>query len=178
MVKRPLVVALLFAGPAWAQERAGDALAVAGCGPDGVQFSVKKDAKQHATGQAEPGKALVYVFADETRDPKFHYFGNPIVRLGVDGAWIGATQYHSYFFFPVSIGKHRMCASWQSKVRNIAKVRTAASFSAQAGEVYYFRLVSDRRGGREPELKIEPLDGAEGALLIASSALSTSRETK
>jgi hypothetical protein len=178
VVKKLLVVVLLFAGPAWAQEQAPDALAAAGCGPDGVQFAVKKDAKQHAAGQVEPGKALVYVFADEIRDPKFAYFGSATVRLGVDGAWMGATQYHSYFFFPVSTGEHRMCASWQSKVRNIAKVRTAASFSAQPGEVYYFRLVSDRRGEREPELKIESLDRAEGALLIASSALSTSREKK
>jgi hypothetical protein len=178
MTKTLLVVVLLFGGPAWAQEQAADALATAGCGPDKVHFEVKKDAKQHPEGQVEPGKALVYVFADEIRDANLHYFANPTVRLGVDGAWMGATKYHSYFFFPVSSGGHRMCAGWQSDIARIAKVRTAASFSAQAGEVYYFRLVSDRRQEREPTIKIEPLDGAEGALLIASSALSTSSAKK
>jgi hypothetical protein len=178
MVKTLLVVLLLFGGPAWAQDQAADALATAGCGPDKVQFEVKTDAKQHPEGQVEPGKALVYVFADERRDPNLHYFGNPTVRLGVDGAWMGAAKYHSYFFFPVSTGGHRMCAGWQSDIARNAKVRTAASFSAQAGEVYYFRLVSDRRQERELTIKIEPLDGAEGALLIASSALSTSKAKK
>ena len=174
MIKTLLVV-LLFAGPVWAQEQAADALATAGCGPNKVEFEVKKDKKQHPTGQAEPGKALVYVFGDETRDADVSYISGPIVRLGVDGAWIGATQYQSYFFFPVCTGGHRICAGWQSKIAKIAKVRIAASFSAQAGEVYYFRVVSERRQKREPAIKIEPLDGAEGSLLIASSALSTSR---
>jgi hypothetical protein len=177
MIKTLLVV-LLFAGPAWGQEQAADALAMAGCGPDKVKFEVKKDKKQHPTGQVEPGKALVYVFGEETRDANVNYFGGPTVRLGVDGAWMGATQYQSYFFFPVSAGAHRICAGWQSDIARIAKVRTAASFSAQAGQVYYFRVVSERRQEREPAIKIEPLDGAEGALLIATSALSASRTKK
>src|SRR5258708_20660207 len=177
MIKTLLVV-LLFAGPAWGQEQAADALAMAGCGPNEVKFEVKKDKKEHPTGQVEPGKALVYVFGDETRDANISYFDGPTLRLGVDGAWMGATQYQSYFFFPVSTGGHRICAGWQSDIARIAKVRTATSFSAHAGEVYYFRVVSERRQKREPAIKIEPLDGAEGALLIASSALGASRTKK
>ena len=100
--------------------------------------------------------------------------GSGLMGLG----WERATQYQSYVFFPVSTGGHRICAGWQSNIARFAKVRTAASFSAQAGEVYYFRVVSERRQKREPAIKIEPLDGAEGALLIASSALSTSRTKK
>jgi hypothetical protein len=167
-----------FGSSAYGLEQAADALATEGCGPNKVEFEVKKDKKQHPTGQAEPGKALVYVFGDETRDADVSYISGPIVRLGVDGAWIGATQYQSYFFFPVCTGGHRICAGWQSSIARIAKVRIAASFSAQAGEVYYFRVVSERRLKREPAIKIEPLDGAEGSLLIASSALSTSRTKK
>jgi hypothetical protein len=177
MIKTLLVV-LLFAGPVWAQDQVANALATAGCGPNKVELEVKKDKRQHPTGQVEPGKALVYVFGGETRDPDVSYFGGPTVRLGVDGTWMGATQYQSYFFFPVSAGGHRMCAGWQSSIAEIAKIRTAASFNAEAGEVYYFRIVSERRQKREPTIKIEPLDGAEGALLIASSALSTSKTKK
>lgn len=175
---KTLLVILLLAGPVWAQEQAADALTTAGCGPDKVEFEVRKDKKQHPTGQVEPGKALVYVFGDETRDATVNYFGGPTVRLGVDGTWMGAIQYQSYFFFPVSSAGHRMCAGWQSSIGKLRKVRTAASFSAEAGQVYYFRIVSERRQKREPAIKIEPLDGAEGALLIASSALSTSRTKK
>jgi hypothetical protein len=175
---KTLIVVLLFAGPVWAQEQTPDALAAAGCGPNKVEFEVKKDKNQHPMGQVEPGKALVYVFGDERRDANVSYLGGTTVRLGVDGAWIGATQYQSYFFFPVAAGEHRMCAGWQSNITRIANVRTAASFSVQAGEVYYFRVVSERREKREPAIKIEPLDSAEGALLISSSALSTSKTKK
>ena len=55
MIKTLLVV-LLIAGPVWAQEQAADALATAGCGPNKVEFEVKKDKKQHPTGQVEPGR--------------------------------------------------------------------------------------------------------------------------
>jgi hypothetical protein len=177
MIKTFLVV-VLFAGPIYAQDQAADALATAGCGPDKIKFEVNKDKKQHPTGQVEPGKALVYVFGDESRDPNVSYIGGPSVKVGVDGAWMGATQYQSYFFFPVSAGGHRLCAGWQSSIGKIARVRTAVSFSAEAGEVYYFRVVLERRLHREPAIKAEPLDSAEGALLIATSALSTSRTKK
>ena len=169
---------LLFAWPAWAQEQATDPMTAAGCGPSNVQFDVKKDKNLHLTGQAESGKALVYVFGDETREANVTYFGGPTVRLGVDGEWIGATQYHSYFFFPVNPGEHHMCAGWQSNFARVAKIRAAASFTAEAGKVYYFRIVSEVRTKREPAVKIEPLDSAEGPLLIASSALSTSKTKK
>jgi len=175
---KTLVVLLLFADPLWAQDQAADALAMAGCGPNEVKFEVKKDKKEHPTGQVEPGKALVYVFGDETRDADVSYFGGPTVRLGVDGAWMGATQYQSYFFFLVEPGGHRMCAGWQTKLARFARVRTAASFSVQAGEVYYFRVVSEMRQKRESAIKIDPLDAAEGELLIANFGLSTSRTKK
>jgi hypothetical protein len=48
MIKTLLIV-LLFAGPVWAQEQAADALATAGCGPNKIEFEVKKDKKQHPT---------------------------------------------------------------------------------------------------------------------------------
>jgi len=168
---KTLFIVLVLAGPLWAQEQTAESLPTTSCGPDKAEFDVKTDKKQHPTGQVEPGKALVYVFADEKRDPNFSYIGGPIVRVGVDGTWMGATRYRSYFFFPVSAGGHRMCAWWQSSP---PKDRVAASFSAEAGEVYYFRVVTERRQKREPGILIEPLDSAEGALLIESSASSTS----
>src|SRR6267143_910654 len=175
---KTLIVVLLFAGPLWAKDQAADALATAGCGPSKVEFEVKKDKNQHLRGQVEPGKALVYVFVDETRDADVFYIGSTTVRLGIDGAWVGATQHQSYFFFLVEPGGHRMCAGWQTKIARFARVRTAASFSVQAGEVYYFRVVSEMRQKRESAIKIDPLDAAEGEWLIATFGLSTSRTKK
>jgi hypothetical protein len=139
---------------------------------------VKTDKKQHPMGQMEPGKALVYVFDDETRDPDFTYIGGPTVKLGVDGSWMGANHYRSYFFFPVSAGEHRVCASVQSRVGKVARVSAATSLTTEEGKVYYLRVVLEMRMKRELAMKIEPLDSAEGALLIASSALSTSKTKK
>lgn len=175
---KTLFIVLVLAGPAWAQEQTAESLPTTSCGPDKVEFDVKTDKKQHPTGRVEPGKALVYVFADERRDPNVSYIGGPIVRVGVDGAWMGATRYRSYFFFPVSAGGHWICAWWQSSPLGIAKARLAMSFRAGAGEAYYFRVVTERREKKEPGIRIEPLDSAEGALLIESSASSTSHPKK
>ncbi|MGB7280748.1 MAG: hypothetical protein WBE13_00695 [Candidatus Acidiferrum sp.] len=177
---KTLLAILLFAAPvlAQAQDQATQGLPETGCGPDKIEFDVKTDKKQHPAGQMEPGKALVYVFDDEKRDAHEAYLGDITVKVGVDGAWIGATRYQSYFFFPVSVGDHRLCAGWQSKLQKFEKIRTAASFSAGAEEVHYFRVVSDLRNNRQPTIRIEPVDEAEGALLITSLALSTSKTKK
>src|SRR5580658_6238055 len=124
-----------------------------GCGPDKIAFEVKIDKKQHPTGQAEPGMALVYIFDDEKRDPHLAYLSDVTVKIGVDGAWMGATRYQSYFFFPVSAGDHRLCAGWQSKLQRNEKIRTAATFSADAGKTQYFRVVSDLRDNRQPAIR-------------------------
>lgn len=162
---RKLLFLLLFAAPVWAQESTTDPMTMAGCGANKVDFDVKRDKGQHAIGQAEPGKALVYVFADETRDANVSYWGTTTVRIGIDGQWMGATRYQSYFFFPVSTGDHHICAGWQSNFASLAKVRMAASFSAQGGSVYYFRILSESRTERQPAIKIEPVDSAEGAFV-------------
>jgi hypothetical protein len=176
---KALLIFLFFAWPGWAmaQDQAADVVAEAGCGPANISFDVKTDKKQHLTGQVEPEKALVYVFADEKRD-QMKYFGSLNVKVGVDGMWIGAFHYQSYFFFPVSAGEHRMCAGWQSSLSMFSKVRAAISFTVEPGKKYYFRIVSERRQDHPSGVAIEPLDSAEGTLLIGTSALSTSKAKK
>jgi len=66
-----------------------------GCGPAKVEFEVKTDKNQHPTGQVEPGKALVYVFDDERRDPRVKYIGGPTVQVAVDETWMGAIRFQS-----------------------------------------------------------------------------------
>lgn len=177
---KTLLFVLFLAVPALAQAQdpSTQGLPETGCGPDKIEFDVKVDKKQHPTGQAEPGKTLIYVFDDEKRDPHSAYLSDVTVKIGVDGAWMGATRYQSYFFFPVSAGDHRLCAGWQSKLQRNEKIRAAASFSADAGKTRYFRVVSDLRDNRQPTIRIEPLDEAEGVLLITNSALSISKTKK
>jgi hypothetical protein len=175
---KSLLIVLLLASPALAQEEAAAARAAAGCGPNEVQFDVKTDKRQHPASQPEAGKALVYVFQDEKRDPEVSYIGSPTTRLGLDGTWIGANHGKSYFFFSVDPGDHHLCANWQSGLNTLYKQGSAASFSAVAWKVYYFRVTVEQRIKREPALYLEPVDPAEGQLLIASSSFSTSHPKK
>ncbi len=108
------VVALLvltpLALPVLAQDQAGAARAAAGCGADKVQFEVTTDKKVHTEGKAEAGKALVYFFEDERRDPN-QRLGNVTIRVGLDGKWVGANHGKSYFFFSIEPGAHALCAN-------------------------------------------------------------------
>jgi|GEM_PF-5916328 len=51
----PVVVVLLFACPAFAQNPPANRLAAAGCGANDVRFEVKTDKKQQPTAQPEAG---------------------------------------------------------------------------------------------------------------------------
>ena len=171
---RTALVALLFASPAFAQDSAANALVSAGCGPNEVHFDVKTDKKQHPTAQPDTGKALVYVIGDTWYDHAIH-IGTPPTRFGVDGTWVGANGYKSYFFFPVEPGSHRLCTNVQSKhVGPIQSFTAATSFTAEAGKTYYFRSrTSEKEVSNLVELKLVPVDPAEAQVLIAAAAFST-----
>jgi hypothetical protein len=177
---RTLLATFLFASPLLAQDDAATARAAAGCGTDRVNFEVKTDKKRHPAPQPESGKGLVYVFADVRPGN----YGDGVLRIttrvGLDGDWVGANSSNSYFYFAVSPGDHRVCTNWQSSVGWRSKVAKAVTLTAEAGGVYYFRTrmlpVSERQS--EVTMKLEPLDPAEGQLLIASSSLSTSQPKK
>jgi len=172
-----LLVFELLALPGLARGQAAAARAAAGCGPKQVQFDVTTDKKQHTVGQAEAGKTLVYVFEDETRDPN-QRLGNVTIRIGVDGQWVGANHGKSYFFFPVDPGEHAVCANWQASFKMYSKLASAASFTAEAGKAYYFRTSVEERTNYPPAVRIEAVDPAEGQLLVAGSALSSSHPKK
>ena len=152
-----LLVALL-AVPGLAQDQVAAARAAAGCGPDKVQFDVRTDKKQHPEAKAEAGMAAVYVFEDERRDPNELPFGiadTATIRVGVDGQWVGADHGKSYFFFSVDLWDHDLCANWQSSLKSFSKLASAASLTAEAGKVYYFRASVDERTQTLPAVRIE-----------------------
>jgi hypothetical protein len=169
---RIVLFVFLFASPVLAQDSA--ALAAAGCGPNDVRFEVKTDKKQHPTAQPEAGKALVYVIGDTWGDHAAIHVGTPPARFGIDGTWVGANGYRSYFFFSVEPGDHRLCTNLQAKFERIVKSSTAAaSFTAEAGKSYYFRTVTPVAGASGGPTELAPVDPAEAQLLIAAAAFST-----
>lgn len=120
------------------------------CGDDGVKFDVKAEKNQPApTGPAE-GKAQIIFIEDENRGLGFG--AHATVRYGMDGAWVGANNDNSYFVVSVDPGVHHLCASWQSSMKMLKKSIDVASFTAEAGKVYYFAA----------EIKITTINGASG----------------
>ena len=180
----PLFVCLAI--PARAQDPAAAALTGAGCGPDKIQFDVKTDKRQHVDSQAEPGKALIYVFEQVKLDSDELPVNLATVRFGLDGQWVGANHGNSYFSFPVDPGDHALCASWQTTWVKIAAhasaadLASAASLSAEAGKVYYFEAKVDERNhdSPRPSVKFEEINPAEAKILIAASSLSSSHPKK
>ena len=172
---RILWFALLFASPVFAQDdSAAKAVEAAGCGPADVKFEVKTDKKQHPTAQPEAGKALVYVIGDTWSDHAAVHIGTAPARFGIDGKWVGANGYRSYFFFSVEPGDHRLCTNFQAPLERVVKASTTAtSFTAEAGKSYYFRTITPEAGSSDGPIEIVPVDPAEAQVLMASTAFST-----
>ena len=176
---RIVLLTLLFAAPLFAQDSAQDALEAAGCGPNDVHFTVKTDKKQHPTAQPEAGKALVYVIGDTDGDHAVAAVGVAPARFGVDGTWVGANGLRSYFFFPVDPGDHRLCTNLQFRSQGRVKSSTTArSFTAEAGQSYYFRTVTPLGGPSGLTTKLVEVDPAEAQVLIAAAAYSTFKVKK
>ncbi len=176
---RTALIALLLASPAFAQDSTADPFTAAGCGPNEIHFDVKTDKKQHPTAQPDTGKALVYVIGTSWNDYVAVHLGTPLTRFGIDGTWVGANGYRSYFFFPVDPGDHRLCTNIQSKFERVVKnFTTATSFTAEAGKVYYFRTKTPKAQTSSQQIKLVPVDPAEAQVLIAATSFSTFRLKK
>lgn len=65
-------------------------------------------------------------------------FHDATVRFGMNGTWVGANNGDSCFALTVAPGVRQLCASWQSDLETLKKSVKATSFTAEAGQVYYF----------------------------------------
>jgi len=90
---------------------------------------LKTNDKQRPGAPPEAGKALVYIFEDMVH--------GPTMRVGLDGAWIGANKGKSYFFFSVHPGDHQVCTNWQSGTfkKTAKRIGSANTPKAEAGKV-------------------------------------------
>jgi hypothetical protein len=162
---RTAVLFLLLASPALAQDRAATTAALSGCGPANIKFAVKQD-QTEPPSEPESGEALIYVI--ENRGLLACLGGCQTIRIGLDGAWIGANQGNTHFSFSVLPGEHHLCSNWQSSLAVDSSFYSLANFTAEAGKVYYFRTrlwFSDRT----PCLDLDVVNSDEGAYLVAAS---------
>jgi len=164
------VLAMVCLTSAAAEDRAAVTRALSACGPDEVRFEVQT----RATGPvAEPGadKALVYVI--EVFNKASNELGEPTVRVGLDGAWVGATKGDSYFSFSVTAGERHLCAEWQSQFKRLSKNVALANVAAEEGKTYYFRARITEQTNLAFTFDLDAVNEDEGKLLVASSAFST-----
>jgi len=140
--------------------------------PQRSVFRRKNDRKQHPVATPDTGKAIVYVFEDME--------SGPTMRVGVDGAWVGANKRKSYFFFFVDPGEHQVCTNWQSGTfkETSKRIGSAMTLKAEAGKIYYLRTQIYERSERDQNVKLEPVETAEGQFLISASAFSIFRPKK
>jgi hypothetical protein len=146
-----------------AQSQVAAAIAAAGCGPAGFQFDVTGDKQQHPMPQPEAGKALVYIFENDT-------YGVPATRIGLDSKWVGATQNGTYFFFTIDPGEHRLCVNIQTD--NPAPAGTAGTLNAEAGSTYYFETQAYGNQYGLAGVQLQQLDDANGQYMVATHSLS------
>jgi hypothetical protein len=168
-MKRAAVVLLLVTA-VWAQG-SSSSLPPA-CGADNVSFNVKEDSAPQPLPPVESGKARVYFIQDDGPGGKYQH---ATVRIGVDGAWVGAYKHNSSFAISVDPGEHHVCATVQSEPWNLA----LAHFTAEAGKAYYFRT-QFLAGLRTlyptyPNLLLERPDSDQAMYLIANFPRSVSQ---
>jgi hypothetical protein len=162
---------LFFASFAFAQDPAAITAAQSACGPVAVNYEAKRDTSPHALAQPLDGKALVYVIQDIGVN---RCVGSCLtVRVGMDGAWVGANEHNSYFSFSADPGEHHLCVNRQSHFKIASQMVALAHFTAEPGKIYYFRA---RTHGNETEafLDLDPIDSDQGRLFVASYPLSVS----
>ncbi|HLV85706.1 MAG TPA: DUF2846 domain-containing protein [Candidatus Sulfotelmatobacter sp.] len=171
---KAIAVVLLFGTIVFAQDGPSPGNAAPGCGPASIKFEVKADKSPHALVQTPAGQAMVYFVEDDT---EFESNPKPTTRIGVDGTWVGANHGNSYFSFAVAPGVHHLCASWQSRtIIGAHDTSAAAHFTAEAGQVYYFRVKNKwLREHASSHVDLSPVDSDEGQLLASRRVLSVSR---
>lgn len=153
---------------AWGQQAGAP-----GCGPEHEKFAVTTGGSKPGA-QAATGKAVLYFVEDDT---EYASVPRPTTRIGIDGAWIGATHGNSWLFLTVDPGEHHLCSSWQTAVAvGQGHPTSAAHFTAAPGGVYYF-VVKNRwwRDIPRVETTLQPLDSDEGQLLVAKYEYSLSK---
>ena len=173
--------ALLFATSAFAQ--APPAAVPPACGPGNVDFKVKLDDSQHAPAQPTPDKALVYFIHDAgmwypartTVRITALSVAYPTLKLGMDGAWVGANHGDSWFSVSVEPGEHHVCVTLQSSF--VDQRVELARFTAEPGKVYYYRTRLVMSGTVEL-LELDPIDSDQGRYLISYYPLSISAPKK
>ncbi len=172
-----LCAILVPALQAWAKTILPDA-----CGDDKVKFDVTTQKNQPAPAPPAAGKAQIIFIEALDKTWGCWQCGTPSTRYGMDGTWVGANQGNSYFAIDVAPGEHHLCVGWQSAFGHLKQMVGLASFTAEAGKVYYFEAktaIQAHNYGDNSEidrnLDFVQANDDEGKYRVKASKLSTFR---
>jgi hypothetical protein len=173
---KTLMAVMLFAVYGLAQQSSTLPLFHQACGPLQVKFETSISTSRPPS-QPEPGKALVYVVEDfQTIGATI---GAPTFKIGLDGAWVGATHGSSYLVFSVDPGEHHMCIQWQSHLDGLSRLVSFARLTAEPDKTYYFRArAMSSSSTATMYLDLDSLDPDEGQYMIASSPVISAHAKK
>ena len=164
----------VFAAPVFAQQQP-PASGGSACGPMNVEFDATADKSRHDVPQAEAGKGLVHVIEIFQRSPGEL---DPTIRVGLDGAWVGASRSNTHLSFSVDPGEHHLCASWQSMFKRLSQNVALAPFTAEAGKVYYFRARILQLENKVFTLELEAINPDQGQYFVSTLPPSVSHPKK
>jgi hypothetical protein len=179
------LVLFVFAVSAFAQDQTAIVAAQSACGAKTVNFDAKQDPIQHPTLQPEPDRAAVYVIEDLGQCPDCGRVSisptdidDAVVKVGMDGGWIGATRGNSYLSISAEPGEHHMCLNWQSSLAERSRAFAMINFTAEAGKIYYFRARLFPGGNGDYSFDLDLVNSDQGKYLVASTAFSVSHPKK
>jgi hypothetical protein len=136
------------------------------CGPAGTHIPATASESNQETMKPVPGKGMLYLLMDDGISGNNQHY---TVKMGVDGAWVGAYRVNSYIAVSLDPGEHHLCANVQS-ASSWGRIVALAHLKVVPGETYYFRTTFlaglNSQYASAPFLSFEPLDSDEGKYLI------------
>jgi hypothetical protein len=166
---------LVLALAANAQQPAPNPYAAA-CGSTEANYTVKHEPSSANPAQPPAGKALVYLIESM---PDISIYTSK-VNLGLDGAWLGATDAQSHISFTVDPGIHHLCAVYQGEAAPMdAEGQTLLlRLDAQAGQTYYISYHAFFLRETPGIARFEFIDEDEGQLLVQRTPTALSKLKK
>ena len=144
-----------------------------GCGDPSVLYDVQTDHGLHPAPISKT-RALVFFLEDDSAVSGFH---KPMVREGVDGKWVAATEGTSYTFVYLAPGPHQFCSLWQDSEIFSRKVHPMASLALtlEAGRVYFITITNGFHGASRLTTQMATITTANQEDLLADYAYAYSR---
>jgi hypothetical protein len=165
---------LVLALPGVSQEH-DFSVATKACGPNITHFKLQTTRPGKSDNDVEDvpsGRSRIVVFSENIGPPVA--CNHSVIRIGMDGEWVGATCPGSYLRVDIPPGDHHLCADLQGEGR--PAFVALHHLNVHAGETSFFRaqLIASNLYGANSALHLDSIDEDEGRFLLATRMRSTS----